>query len=292
MVDGSVKLRGIMEKLNEENKKIVAGIVLYNPELKRLEENIGHIVCQVDGVLLFDNGSANINEIETLIRQMPQGITLIKENANIGIASALNRLCGYAEKQGYQYIITLDHDSVCPRDLIKVLVDDLRPDVAVVGPNIIYRGNESFAVRKSEVESVDWVITSASLTSLAAWREIGGFDETMFIDGVDRDFCIRAKRKGYSILKDYKAELLHELGNLKCRKVFGRTVYVTNHSPLRKYYMVRNAVYLDRKHGEKRRFSVIAKNLIKTLLFENKKIEKFKAMAKGIHEGHEMKISE
>lgn len=280
-----------MEKLNVENKKIAAGIVLYNPELKRLEENIGHIASQVDCVLLFDNGSANINEIEALVRQMPHNISLIKESKNIGIASGLNRLCGYAKKQGYQYVITLDHDSVCPVDLIKVLSEDLRPDVAVVGPNVIYRGNESFAVRKSEVESVDWVITSASLTSLVAWQKIGGFDEKLFIDGVDRDFCIRAKRNGYLILKDYRAELLHELGNLKCRKVFGRTVYVTNHSPLRKYYMVRNVVYLDRKHGEKRRFAVIVKNFTKTLLFEDKKIEKIRAMAKGIREGHEMTVS-
>lgn len=45
-------------------EKISAGIVTYNPEMQRLEENINAIIGQVDEVVLVDNGSANIKEIE------------------------------------------------------------------------------------------------------------------------------------------------------------------------------------------------------------------------------------
>lgn len=273
-------------------EKIAAGIVLYNPELVRLKENIEHIIVQTDKVFLFDNGSSNIEKIEQLVGTIPGKIELLRENENKGIAAALNGLCRYAEQNEYLYIITLDHDSVCPVGLIETLMGDLSSDTAVVAPNVIYRNNESYAEHKKTVEDVEWVITSASLISLKVWKTIGGFDEKLFIDGVDRDFCLRAVRSGYRVLKDYRAELMHELGDLRCRKILGRTIYVTNHSPFRKYYMIRNVIYLDKKFGEKRRFSTIAKNICKVLFFEGDKLKKMKAIMKGIHDGRIMKLRE
>ena len=41
-----------------------AGIVLYNPDVERLHENINGIINQVDALILIDNGSDNIKEIE------------------------------------------------------------------------------------------------------------------------------------------------------------------------------------------------------------------------------------
>lgn len=40
--------------------RVLAGIVLYNPEIGRLQENIDAIYQQVDTVLLIENGSSNI----------------------------------------------------------------------------------------------------------------------------------------------------------------------------------------------------------------------------------------
>ena len=45
--------------------KYIAGIVLYNPDLGRLKENIESICKQVDKVILIDNGSDNRREIES-----------------------------------------------------------------------------------------------------------------------------------------------------------------------------------------------------------------------------------
>ena len=43
-----------------------AGIVLYNPDIKRLEENISAIAPQVNELILIDNSSKNIDEIAEL----------------------------------------------------------------------------------------------------------------------------------------------------------------------------------------------------------------------------------
>lgn len=65
--------------------KYIAGIVLYNPDLGRLKENIESICKQVDKVILIDNGSDNIREIEDLIKEYLNCI-LLKNGENMGIA--------------------------------------------------------------------------------------------------------------------------------------------------------------------------------------------------------------
>mgnify|MGYP000054831883 CR=1 FL=1 len=267
---------------------ICAGIVTYNPEIFRLQENINSIKNQVSKIIIVDNGSKNYNELEKCISECHVNYEIINNKKNLGIAKALNQLCEKATEDNYKWIITLDQDSVSSNNLVEKLAKNINNEVAIISPNIVYRNNEKFNLRKKGAEYVEWVITSASLTNLNVWKKIK-FDEKLFIDGVDRDYCIRANRLGYKIIKDYNVELIHELGNLKCKKMFRRTIYVTNHSAIRKYYMVRNVIYLDKKLNENRRFCYIGKNIIKTICFEQNKAPKLKSIFKGIKDGIYMK---
>ena len=97
--------------------KYIAGIVLYNPDLGRLKENIESICKQVDKVILIDNGSDNIREIEDLIKEYLNCI-LLKNGENMGIAYALNQILKYAYENDVKWFLTLDQDSVCSRNLI------------------------------------------------------------------------------------------------------------------------------------------------------------------------------
>ncbi len=267
---------------------ICAGIVTYNPEVFRLQENINSIKNQVSQIIIVDNGSKNYNQLEKCISECHANCEIINNKKNLGIAKALNQLCERATQANYKWIITLDQDSVSPNNLMEKLTRNINNKIAIIAPNVIYRDNEKFAIKKEGRECVEWVITSASLTNLKIWKEIK-FDENLFIDGVDRDYCIRANRLGYKIIKDYSIELVHELGNLKCRKIFGKTVYVTNHSTIRKYYMIRNVIYLDKKLKENRKFGYISKNIIKTICFEQNKVLKLKSIFRGIKDGIYMK---
>lgn len=57
-------------------------------------------------------------------------------------------------------------------------------------------------IKKEPVEEfIDFCITSASCTNLAVWKEVGGFDERLFIDLVDNEFCKRLIVSGYKILR-------------------------------------------------------------------------------------------
>ncbi|MFM0043748.1 glycosyltransferase family 2 protein [Paraburkholderia sediminicola] len=91
---------------------------------------------------------------------------------------------------------------------------------------------------------VDFLITSGSCLNLAAWRDIGPMEDTLFIDFVDLEWCVRARSKGYAVLGAPTLRLVHALGGEPLR-IFGRTY--PSHSPVRHYYMFRNAVALVKR---------------------------------------------
>lgn len=99
------------------DRVLLAGIVLYNPNIQRLAENLTAICSQTRQVYLFNNGSSNIGEIKDLIRNY-QNVILFNNNDNAGIAFALNRLINKAKNDGYKWVVTLDQDSVAPPNLV------------------------------------------------------------------------------------------------------------------------------------------------------------------------------
>ena len=269
---------------------VVAGIVSYNPDEEKLIKNINAVNYQVDKVVIFDNGSERNLDLKSKLLSTFPNITVLTSNENKGIAYALNRIFDYAKSLSAEYVLTLDQDSVCENNLVKNLKTHFNNVTAICAPAITYRGNKRYSEHGSGVKDVEWVITSASLTSVKAWQSVHGFDETMFIDGVDKEFCFRLRKKGYNILKNYDVHLMHELGSLKCIKLFNRTIYVTHHNPIRNYYMVRNAIYFDRKHYQHSSRAYIAKLLIKTIAFEDKKTKRLLFIGKGIRDGRKMTL--
>src|SRR5690606_27148133 len=51
------------------------------------------------------------------------------------------------------------------------------------------------------VLETDMLITSGSLVNLAVFQKLGGFDENLFIDEVDFEYCLRAKVNGYKTIR-------------------------------------------------------------------------------------------
>ena len=46
----------------------------------------------------------------------------------------------------------------------------------------------------------DYVITSGSIITIAAYKEIGPFNNEMFIDFIDIEWCLRARKKNLKLL--------------------------------------------------------------------------------------------
>lgn len=271
--------------------KIYAGIVAYNPDLKRLEENVSSVRSQLSDVVVFDNGSDNIEGIQELVSNFAN-VILIKSEKNLGIATALNRLMQWGYQNGCDWMLSLDQDSVCEKDFVVRMEPYLtiERNLGVVAPVIVDRNVGVVGHNpKSKYAHMNTCITSGAFSKVSAWKRIGEYDESMFIDSVDFEYCYRMRKYGYGVIQVRDVQLLHELGRSQKKRFLFWKIKVTGHSAFRKYYIARNNIYYPLKHGMWLR--VVRGNIrnigmiVVTLLYENDKVRKIKSIYKGWKNG-------
>ena len=280
------------------NSKIAAGIVLYNSEIERLQENINAVKTQVDQIIFFDNHSKNIKNIEKLISSQHIKYCLLKSTENKGIAFALNKIAKYAISEGYDWLLTLDDDSVVYPNLItrysKYLsmknigqISCLLKDRNIISNNIENKNSWDLKEKK-------YVITSASLIKLNVLVKAGGFDTDLFIDWVDNEVCCALRKVGYKSFQVNYVGLLQEMGAIKSYKLFSKIFYTPNYSSIRYYYNARNSIFVSRLYPSEEKTRKIIVNQLKMMtqiiFFEADKYSKVKAIVKGIKDGLTKKV--
>ncbi|MCR2764235.1 glycosyltransferase [Microbacterium sp. zg.B48] len=272
--------------------RALVGIVTFNPEIALLSACIDHASSQSPAVVVFDNASANITEVRSICSS--RGVGLIESPANNGIANALNSILQEALKRNLEFALLLDQDSLLLPGSLEALertASDSR--IALAASSVADRNAGTV---QTETRPVAYAITSGSLVSTSAWREIGGYDERLFIDFVDFDFCVRARADGYQIVRTGESVISHAIGAAD-RKRFG-TIY--NYSPFRLEHMAADMVYFARKHRhtppdhKPRRSSrfgvalVLARKAALISLYETSKIRKVGALITGAIRGARM----
>lgn len=270
--------------------KICAGIVTYNPSIERLALNINSIIHQVDRVYIVDNASNNIEEVKKLFSGI-FGIVIIQNSDNRGIATALNQMCTAAYRDKFEWILTLDQDTVCPDNIISCMCTFTdRSNIGIICPDVNYEGWSERRTNNKDFEFVYACMTSASLTNIFAWKKVKGFEEGYFIDYVDNEFCMKLYLNDYKILRIFTCKINHLLGVSGEKKFLGVFhVRFTKHSPIRFYYMSRNNYIFIKKY--KQHLSVIKEYckltyiLVKGVIFADNKKETIKYIFRGLRDG-------
>lgn len=269
---------------------VLCGIVTYNPVMEKLSANIEAIIEQVDTVLIVDNGSKEFEKIEKL---KSEKVDILGLGMNKGIAYALNEIVKYSKKKRKSWILFLDQDSISPNNLVDDFITAWYQcdHCGMLSPNIVYK-NGPVENPKELVTSKEWCITSGSFTKTEIIEKTNGFDEKMFIDLVDFDICYQLKNLGYKIYQINSVNFYHELGNLKYKKIGDKILWIENHNAFRKYYIIRNRLYLKRKYrlnGLPIYIDILIE-YIKVIFFEKDKIEKIKNMSQGFIDARKMSI--
>lgn len=281
-----------------------AGIVLYNPELKRLRANISAIKNQVNIIILIDNNSANSDAIIGEYGQTEKFV-IVRNGNNKGIATALNQICYKALEMGFDWVLLLDQDSICSPNIISTYEKYvLEESVALITPYIIDINKMSLEdfldLDMPEFSFVKWAITSGSLIKLSIWETIGKFDDDLFIDAVDFDYSIRLVINEYKQIRVNSEFLLQEVGHAEPTWIIRphkdnagkwtiKRYYRTNHSLIRQYYMTRNHVILARRYQKyKPKLKGIMFAIIMTvpkIFVEKNKLEVLKTLVRGFYDG-------
>jgi len=257
--------------------KICACVVLYNPQ-KEAIANIRKLMAFTLKVLVLDNSSST-NEVSSNIEKMG-GITYVSFGSNKGIGFALKYGAEFAIANKFDYLLTMDQDSVFPFKSKKEIIDELlnNPQYSILALN--YNSKNKAEEKISQVN--DW-ITSGSFIKLEDYLQIKGFSEELFIDYVDYDLCEQFVSKGFKIGVINDISIVHQLGDPLTKKILGKTLIYSNHSPERDYYRYRNELYLYKRNRAyfKALHKAEKKNLILILLLEKNRIKKLKMILLG-----------
>ncbi len=251
------------------SERILAIVVTFNPDCHTLELALKALEQQKCEVLVVDNGSDNLPQIELVVKAL-ECVSLESLARNAGLGAAHNVGIGYAKARGYDYILIMDQDSV-PLDsmvanlLIAHKIKSVKKTVSAVGVSYLNsdNGSESFFIRFGRRKFVrrycrdkdddgcieaDFLISSGSLLSIKAIDSIGEMDEGLFIDHVDTEWFLRAKAAGFTAYGVCEARMQHGLGETTHTVALGgRERNVPQHKPFRYYYIFRNSVLLYKR---------------------------------------------
>lgn len=271
---------------------VCAVVVSYNGGTL-INDTIHALVNQVAKICIVDNQSDE--ETKKVLQGLEEnGISVIYNDKNYGIAYALNQGVQFARSNGYQWLLTMDQDSIAKTDMVPELLGcatALSDTAKIVSLSPICVDEictlDYYKSKHVEFEDRHTVITSGNLVRLNVFDVVGEYDNDLFIDSVDFDFCLRLKKCGYKIIRCYNSILYHSLGETKH---IGRRI-ITEHSKLRKYYIARNHILITKKYMLDFpayclwKQLAIVKLFAQTVFFENNKLENMRYLIKGLVDG-------
>lgn len=266
-------------------KSLLAVVVSFN-DGAALKKTVNALVAQVGKVVIVDNGSGPetlscIAELEVTL-----GITPVYLYENLGIGVALNSGVSIARKENYEWVLTMDQDSIAAPQMVSEMLKSAEKcqDAAVICPSLVVDKVE----RKYKDKIVKSAITSGNLVKVSYLQFVGVYNERYFIDSVDFEFSLRVRNAGYKIIKCGSANLHHRLGETRVVSLMGYKYRYTLHSPLRRYYMYRNHMYLVAEFWSKNPFFLIKKTVIaicgivEIAIFDPQRWANLKMIGRGI----------
>ena len=248
-------------------QSVCAVLVTYHPDIDRLERALHAVRGQVGHVVVVDNASGSRVREWLAMQSAKFGTEVMNMGENLGIAAAMNAGIEKAKARGFSEVLLLDHDSIPAPDMVERLAEAkarLQAEgvrVAAVGPEFrdekypgvlpFYRLDGWRIRRRSCAGSApgfavraECLITSGSLISIEAVERIGPLESSLFVDYVDVEWGFRASSRGYLCFGVCGAVLDHQLGDA-VKRVLGITAPVR--SPVRHYYLFRNALLMFRR---------------------------------------------
>lgn len=264
-------------------------VVTYHPDTT-IRERIDTYIGSLSELVVIDNTPGGSGVLRELLAGAGPVFTVVYNGRNRGIATALNQGARLARDKGYRWILTMDQDSAfTDHRFFDESPAYMTKTTAIIAPANSAANRQPDPLR-TPVTEPPIVMTSGSLLNLRVWEETGGFDEKLFIDEVDHDYCLRARLRRCRIVQLNTATLRHSLGQHRHIGTgrFRRCIHF--HSPERTYYIFRNNFYLFQRYSKpfaalmRKRKLILLRDLLIILLFAPGKRSHLRHIARGIRD--------
>lgn len=280
---------------------VAAILVTYNPD-EILKSVIRSLASQVDHVLVIDNNSSDKSQLMAAIAGFDR-VELLEQEQNHGLGTAYNKGIRHCIQLGYSEFLLSDQDSIFDAGFVEAMsaAQAVFPN-ALLGPMVIDR--ERSTPKKYEILSrwrfsrisiggnpvpVTLLIGSGLFVQRTLFDRIGQFNERLFVDYVDTDYCLRARSHGVQCIVIPQARIFHQMGNCTDHTLFGIHFHPKNYSSFRKRIIYRNRACLWKSYPSVGLvlwdFSSILYDIALVCLFEKDKVNKFVQSVLGLVEG-------
>jgi rhamnosyltransferase len=278
--------------VEEEKEKLLAGcVVLYNAD-RSIIKNIESYLNFLTVLYVVDNSDDIDRDLVNDLCLLSSNIIHIPQYSNIGVASALNLSAQLATKEKFNWLLTMDQDSYFHQTdfFNKRTGIDLNDKIGLIAASYTNEYDRWQKEYSAEFNEIHFAITSGNIINLKAWSEVGGFEEKLFIDEVDHDYCLKLRQNGYKILISREIVMGHQIGEFYPDDLNGGTANKKRilHRPVRYYYMSRNVLYLCKKYFFTdfkfvlARFYYLIKSLTKIILMYPDKLTYLRFFFAGI----------
>jgi rhamnosyltransferase len=265
--------------------------------------NLAKVRAACPKVVAVDNSPNADLHLHECLRQ--QGIEVIFNRNNGGLAGAYNKGAEALLAQQCEVIFLLDQDSAIDESFFTKMMQgaaELGTDTFLIGPKIyeiklekcmpvIEPGKHLPKSMRIDDQTTGLfptmcIISSGSAISALAYRKLGAFREDYFIEYIDVEYCLRARKEGVPVYMNAAVVLRQSNGNIERRG----NLFTTNHAAWRRYYIARNAVHCFRLY---RAYSglhwlsglMVMQQAFSVILFDSQKLKKITAIACGYLDG-------
>lgn len=232
-------------------------IVTYFPKLSEFKKILTNHKKNFKKIIIINNSP----EVSLKHLKNKDKVIIVNNKKNLGLAKALNIGIKKSIKRGAKMVCLFDQDTHIDDDhankmLLNINAFKFKKETCLY--NSLYfnkvtnkygslinfkflRLVKSMPNKSKNYTFVEYAITSGSFIPINFFKKIGYMRNKLFIDFIDIDWGLRAKKRGYKIVIFHNVKLTQHLGSYKIN-FFGNSYPI--HSPSRIYYYFRNSCIL------------------------------------------------
>ncbi|AYO31448.1 glycosyltransferase [Biomaibacter acetigenes] len=214
--------------------KVIAIVLSYNTK-KNLRKLIPALLSQtysLSEIAVVDNVSKD-GTVQMLEEEFSQ-VTLLRNLSNLGVGAGYAKGLEYAFERGYDWVWLLDGDSFPEKTALEQLISSFKEiknvysEIGILASSpvnpltnrryqpLLWRGRlvkvSEELILSGKPLLVDSVISSGSLIKRDVIEYVGLPREDFFIDFVDHEYNLRARRWGFQIVYIPSSIIYHEVG--------------------------------------------------------------------------------
>lgn len=278
--------------------------------LHRQMETLMRQTRPLEEIIVVDNASTD--GTHALIAERYPQVTLLRMSENLGVGAGLAAGLAYgALEKRHDWVWTFDQDSVPNYDALEILLDgvaslrNLGGELGMVAPLLVHRETGTYyppllwrdgfvkptaQLLNQPIWFADLVISSGCMMRRDVVERIGLPRADFFLDFIDFEYCLRARRDGYKIAVITGSQLGHEIGSCSKLRFLGQSRIWSEHPPWREYYKSRNITFSAwwlHPSFRTKRFVIrhLARHAGGVLLFGSNKLACLRKMAEGFWDG-------